>query len=168
MLMETSSQERWNLIAGCPNYEISNAGRIRNVKFKRLLNPCKLNTGYLVVSLRNDVKVKSLCIHHLVANAFIENPSNKSCIDHIDRNRQKNNNTNLRYAARSENNQNKNKRTNATSLHNGVSLYTPYSKWRAQIFVNGDKNILAISPTRKMLQLLSMMLLNLYLENTPT
>tara|TARA_R110000803_G_scaffold29344_1_gene67018 strand:+ start:1366 stop:1818 length:453 start_codon:yes stop_codon:yes gene_type:complete len=58
---------------------------------------------YLCVNLNGKTKT----IHRLLGNAFIPNPENKPCIDHIDQNRQNNNISNLRWATYSENNRNR-------------------------------------------------------------
>ena len=42
-------------------------------------------------------------IHRLVAMAFINNPDNKSCVDHIDRDRSNNNVENLQWVTSKEN-----------------------------------------------------------------
>lgn len=49
---------------------------------------------------------KSVAVHRLVAEAFIENPENKNCIDHIDTNKENNNVGNLRWVTYKENTNN--------------------------------------------------------------
>ncbi len=137
--MNTNSEEIWKNINGYSNYEISNVGQVRNSKSGKMLKPGKLRCGYLLVCLRANAKTKNHLVQHLVAAAFIENPMNKPCIDHIDGNRQNNRTDNLRYATYSENSMNTTKRANTTSTHKGVSFYKNYSKWHATIFVDGKK-----------------------------
>lgn len=66
-------------------YQISNYGRIRNKKQKRILKPSK-SGGYYHISLRYGNK-KEFLIHRLVAEAFIPNPYNYKYVNHKDENK---------------------------------------------------------------------------------
>lgn len=105
--------EIWKDIQDYSNYQVSNCGnvkskeRITNVGIKnqkqcvrkeRLLKQQKDHKGYMYVRLYNENGFKSIKVHKLVANAFLENKYNKPTIDHIDRNKENNNADNLRYA----------------------------------------------------------------------
>ena len=92
--------ESWKVIYDFPNYEISNYGNVRNNTkiFKAVPN----KHGYNVVVLCNGIR-KSVNIHRLVAAAFIPNPENKPCIDHIDGDRANNHADNLRWVTTKEN-----------------------------------------------------------------
>lgn len=105
--------EVWKDIQDYSNYQVSNYGnvkskeRITNVGIKnqkqcvrkeRLLKQQKDHKGYMYVRLYNENGFKSIKVHKLVANAFLENKYNKPTIDHIDRNKENNNADNLRYA----------------------------------------------------------------------
>ena len=64
--------------------------------------------GYKLVKIRNS-KTKfegSLKVHRLVAEAFIPNPENKPCIDHVDTNPTNNCVENLRWVTALENQRN--------------------------------------------------------------
>ncbi len=67
-------------------YQISNQGRVKrfykNGK-EKILKPSKDDNGYYRVNLGKDGKIKTVKIHRLIAEAFIPNPENKPCIDHI-------------------------------------------------------------------------------------
>jgi hypothetical protein len=128
--------EIWKAINGYINHEISDHGNIRNVKTNKILKQHITKRGYLNVGLCND----TYRVHKLVAEAFLENPHNKSCIDHIDRNKLNNHISNLRYATNSENQMNRSIQSNNTSGITGVSFHKARNKWRAHIQKNG-KNI---------------------------
>ena len=64
-----------------------------------------LNGGYMTVKLKiNGLKV--MRVHRLVALAFIPNPDNKPCVDHIDGDRANNHADNLRWVTVKENQNN--------------------------------------------------------------
>ena len=59
--------------------------------------------GYKFAVLYKNGKGHGYKIHRLVASAFIPNPDNKPCVDHIDGNKENNNVTNLRWCTHKEN-----------------------------------------------------------------
>lgn len=59
--------------------------------------------GYPVVDILIDNKRRKIPVHRLVAQAFIENPKNKPCVNHIDGNKLNNNVSNLEWCTYSEN-----------------------------------------------------------------
>jgi hypothetical protein len=71
-----------------------------------MLKPIKDRYGYLIVCLFEDGKRYYKKIHRLVATAFIENPENKPCIDHIDGQKENNVCSNLRWVTPKENTNN--------------------------------------------------------------
>lgn len=99
--------EVWKTCFEFPNYEVSNCGRIRH----RNGNPRKVRYthGYAYVCIRDNGKNKSIRLHRLVAKAFIPNPKNKPCINHIDGNKTNNNIDNLEWCTHSENEIHKNR-----------------------------------------------------------
>jgi hypothetical protein len=105
--IEYLPNEIFLIINDYPNYEISNKGRVYNNKTGVLLKPRKDANGYYYVNLCKNGKQKHFCIHRLVAIAFIPNPKNLPCIDHINRIRTDNRLENLRWCSYSENNINK-------------------------------------------------------------
>ena len=129
--------EEWKLINGYEFYSVSNYGRVRNDKTHRILKACIDGSGYYHVVLYKDKKSKSMNVHRLVANTFIDNPEGKRCIDHINNDRLDNKVANLRYATYTENQQNALMRKDNTSNVKGVYFEKNAKKWRAQITIDG-------------------------------
>ena len=96
-------EEIWKPVNEFPNYHISSFGNIINVITNKPLKP-SLKGGYLSVSLVNYTNRISFKIHRLVALTFIENPENKSDVNHKDKNKLNNNVLNLEWMTRKENN----------------------------------------------------------------
>jgi hypothetical protein len=97
------ANEEWKLIKNYENYEVSSLGNIRNIKTKRILKSTNQG-GYLIVGLCKNGKGQTIGIHRLVAIAFIENPENKTQVNHKDKNRSNNNVSNLEWNTALENN----------------------------------------------------------------
>lgn len=95
--------EEWRQISDFPNYKVSSFGNIMNVKTNKMMKLCNKG-GYYNISLTNDNNYKTFKVHRLVAIAFIENPEEKSHVNHKDKNKLNNNITNLEWMTRSENN----------------------------------------------------------------
>ena len=89
------------------NYLIFEDGVIINSKTGKELKPNINNMGYYIIGLSKDGKRNNFLIHRLIAQAFIPNLDNKTCIDHINRITTDNRIENLRWATRSENDRNR-------------------------------------------------------------
>ena len=114
--------EEWRVIDINPDYQVSNTGLVRSIKFNKVRVRCPvLRNGYwgLYLSM-NNVKSHFL-IHRLVASAFIPNPDNKPQVDHINRVKTDNRVENLRWATRSENQINKPSRAEHRHIYRGAS-----------------------------------------------
>jgi hypothetical protein len=129
--------EEYRKIVDFENYEISNFGDVRNVKTVRILKPCVNSSGYYVVNLCEDKKQTTKQIHQLVADAFIENPENKQCVDHQDNNPLNNCVENLRWVTLSQNSQNAKISKRNKSGFKGVCFNKNANKWQAQIMIDG-------------------------------
>lgn len=98
--------EEWIKVADYPDYEISNLGRVRSLKYGkiRILKDRKDGCGYLQVILCKNGKQRSFKVHTLVARYFLPNNDNIDLVvDHIDRCNTNNNINNLRWTTKSEN-----------------------------------------------------------------
>lgn len=95
-------EEIWKDIDGYDGlYEVSNMGRVRKITY---LKPSKSNAGkYSVISLSKGNKQKGVCLHRLVAQAFIPNPENKPEVNHKGCNKDDNRASELEWATRREN-----------------------------------------------------------------
>lgn len=122
--------EEWKDIQGYEGlYQVSNEGNVKSLggkryKVTRILDGYVQSTGYRVFNLWKDGKPKLLTVHRLVAEAFIPNPENKPCIDHINTIRTDNRVENLRWVTHRENNSNPITRNNM-SLGRINSIYKP-------------------------------------------
>lgn len=98
-------KEAWKPIEGYEGiYEVSDQGRIRNVKRGgRIMTLSKVTHGYLASNLSKDGKTRSILVHRLVAKAFIPNPDNKPQVNHIDGIKDHNIAPNLEWVTAQEN-----------------------------------------------------------------
>lgn len=107
-------QEIWKDIKDYPNYQISNFGRVKALKFysnihkkyydRELILKEKTNRfGYKFVGLSNENGRKSKMIHRLVAEHFIEKKINNYEVNHIDGNKSNNRVDNLEWCSRRDN-----------------------------------------------------------------
>ena len=92
-------------------YMVSNLGRVKSIikvngKRKNLILSQRTSgtTKYPKVNLYKDGEVKTVCVHRLVATAFLRNQSKKAKeVDHIDGNKKNNKASNLRWVTHSQN-----------------------------------------------------------------
>lgn len=98
-------EERWQVSAEYPQYEVSDHGRIRHINGK----PRKARTvsGYSYVCIRQDGKAHNVRLHRLIASAFVPNPDNKPHVNHKDGNKTNNAAHNLEWCTPSENERHK-------------------------------------------------------------
>lgn len=115
--MEYLDNEEWRDVVGFEEaYQVSNLGRIRSkdriVKSARYKNRhershiLKLRhdkDGYLTFNAKWNGIGKLLKVHREVGKAFVDNPNEYPCIDHIDGKRDNNISTNLRWCTNHQN-----------------------------------------------------------------
>lgn len=105
--------EEWRAVKGYEGlYEVSNMGRVRSLDRRvktrspgaedffragRTIAPKQRHGGYLGVQLWRDGNVRQICIHRLVAQAFVPNPHNLPQVNHKDENKLNNRADNLEW-----------------------------------------------------------------------
>ena len=104
------NKEIWKDIKGYEGlYQISNLGRVKSfprngtIKQERILKQTIDNNGYLIVGLHKNNKAKKVCVHWLVADAFIPKGKEDEVINHIDGNKLNNNLNNLERCSQKHN-----------------------------------------------------------------
>ena len=96
-------------IEGFDDYMISDLGTVYSKRAKKLLSPGDNGVGHLFVNLSLNGKITKKFIHRLVAEAFIEKPSDEyTDVHHINHCKTDNRPENLMWLTHSEH----------TSLHN--------------------------------------------------
>lgn len=97
-------KEIWKEIPNTKGYyKVSDIGNVYSVRSKKLIDKNVHRNGYVSVWLGVDGKSMTPSLHRLVAEAFVPNPENKPCVNHIDGNKQNNRADNLEWVTHSEN-----------------------------------------------------------------
>lgn len=109
--------EAWKVIPGTDgHYSVSSLGRVRShdrvchrkngvsyVKRGIVLKPQPNSSGYMRVQISTDHGKSKLFVHRLVAEAFLENTCNGSCVNHKDFDPRNNAADNLEWVSQLEN-----------------------------------------------------------------
>lgn len=99
-------KEVWKNVQGYNDlYEVSDCGNIRMRETKVPKSFRIDRDGYACVTLRESGLDKRRFVHRIVAIAFIDNPSNKPEVNHIDGGKQNNSVYNLEWVTGAENEQ---------------------------------------------------------------
>lgn len=141
--------ELWKIIKGFTNYELSNQGKLRNVKTKKLLKTYVITPNgkpYSTAVLRktNQRKTYTLYIHRLVHSMFVGPIEEGLVIDHKDRDSLNNSWDNLQAVTRAENNRNRG--SSLKRKYKGV-YKTPSNKYQAKVTYN--KKVIYIGTYKK-------------------
>jgi hypothetical protein len=99
--------EIWKVIENSSKYEVSNLGRIRNIKSKNIMKPCIANTGYPMITLQEEdlsiKRKKNHLLHRIIAKTFIDNPNNYPFVNHINGDKTNYSVDNLEWCTQKEN-----------------------------------------------------------------
>ena len=103
-----TTEEVWKDVVGCDGfYRVSNTGKVLSVDWNRTGKPKELrpfdNGGYRRGSVYVNGVRKHFLVHRLVAEAFIENPGNLPCVNHVDGDKSNNCVSNLEWVSVQEN-----------------------------------------------------------------
>lgn len=85
----------WKKIPDYENYEVSDLGEVR--KGCNIIKSFIGNNGYKTVHLCKHGKQKTVMVHRLVANVFLDNPNKLPCVNHKDENKLNNSVSNLEW-----------------------------------------------------------------------
>lgn len=99
-------QEVWKDIVGLEgHYQVSSNARVRNKKTGRILKTqvSKGTQGYEQVRFSVDKVKTTMKVHRIVAVAFVENPLNLPCVNHINSVRDDNRIENLEWCTQKHN-----------------------------------------------------------------
>jgi hypothetical protein len=147
-------KEIYKDVVGYENmYQVSNLGNVKSLARKcsrgsrlkeRMLKPAPNKSGYLIVALCKDGKVKLRTIHQLVAIAFLNHtPSGHNIvINHKDFNKLNNAITNLERVTNRENSNRKHLKS--SSEYTGVGWSKQCNKWMSRIQINGENTYLGL------------------------
>ena len=111
-------EEVWKDIPGYEGlYQSSNLGRIKSLRRngtpERIMKARSDKDGYQILDLRRKYKRKTCRVHRLIALTFLDNPKDKSEVNHINFNKRDNSVSNLEWMTPDENKQH--------SIKHGVS-----------------------------------------------
>ena len=101
-------------------YMISNKGNVKTLINNKIMVLRVNHAGYCQVCLSKKGQKKSFLVHRLVAEAFVDNPNNYPCVNHIDEVKTNNDVNNIEWCTYQYNN---NYGKNATQRNTRIIQY---------------------------------------------
>ena len=118
-------------IKGFPNYYVTDNNSVVNKHTGRILKPSPDRSGYMTVCLCKDGRNHPRRVHRLVAEAFLEQPSEKAYqVNHINGDKTDNRLRNLEYVTPSQNMYH--------SYANGLNHWEGYNERPVRIVETGE------------------------------
>jgi hypothetical protein len=145
-------EEYWKEIKGYSNYQISNIGRVKSLKYnKEKIMIGGITSGYRHIMLRKNNSPKGFYIHKLMAMVFLnhELSGHRLVIDHINGNKLDNNIENLRIVTQRENVHLYYGKLQDSGKYRGVTFHNITNKWRSRIYINGKIKNLGLFDTQE-------------------
>ena len=97
-------KEKWKDVVDYEGlYQVSNLGRVKNIRTGKLLSPCTDKDGYQTSLLYNSNGRKTVKWHRLVAIAFLSKVDGANQVNHKDGDKKNNCADNLEWCSASEN-----------------------------------------------------------------
>ena len=102
--MVNDIQEEWKLVVGSEeHYEVSNLGRIRSLRTRKIMRPWLTKKGYFKIRLQVNLDRRHCFVHRLVAAAFLTPNSGGLTVNHKNGSKLDNTPGNLEYLTAAEN-----------------------------------------------------------------
>ena len=138
------SKEIWKPIEDFKDkYEISNLGRIRNIRTNHILKMTNQYGDYFSIILYDEIHKRSTRIHREVAKVFIPNPNNLPEVNHKDGNKQNNCVDNLEWCSHEYNVQHAFKNgLNSMKILNEINKNKFHEKYGNLYQLDKNKNII--------------------------
>ena len=141
--------EEWKAILGVDGYDISNIGNVRSYYCGRKITSTPKKAiktrdcrGYRYFNIYKNGKMITLSAHRQVAIAFIDNPENKPCVNHIDYDKTNNQVSNLEWVTHAENNKHR-ELNNRVNFSKGSSHYKAKLTKEVVLLIKADIPIMA-------------------------
>lgn len=136
-------EEIWKRVPDFEDYEVSNMGRVRSLKYNkvRILKPSVNSRGYLSIDISNRIQTKKVSVHQLVAITFLNHKPDglKKVVDHINSNRLDNKLDNLRIVSNRENVSKLSEKKGKSSKYIGVYWNRSVKKWISRIRIDRSR-----------------------------
>ena len=153
-MIENLENEIWKDIKGYEGlYQVSNLGRVKSLKrnsrlFDKLIMGGVNSCGYRIVFLIKDKIRKTVSVHRIVGETFIENTMFNKCINHINGIKIDNIVSNLEWVTQRENIHHYH--CVLQSKHNvNMGVRQLRKKWTARYYINGKNNYLGVFETKE-------------------